>query len=215
MVEHFTHTEAGHGHSNEDRVLVREHPADASLLLCALADGQGGRSGGALAAELAIAEALRAAERFAPAELATPSVWRAVGYAADRAVSDDAEAGFTTLVALAVGDGAVTGCSAGDSAALLVVDGRAVVLTEAQSKNPPVGSLAANFVSFGADLAGDWKLIAMSDGVWKVVGWEAIVALCASHDGPRLLDALRREAVARAGDALPDDFTVALFEPAL
>jgi len=38
------HSEPGDGHANEDLVIVRPHPGDAGLLLCCLADGQGGQA---------------------------------------------------------------------------------------------------------------------------------------------------------------------------
>ncbi len=41
------HSEPGDGHINEDVVAVRPHPGNADVVLCALADGQGGQAGGA------------------------------------------------------------------------------------------------------------------------------------------------------------------------
>lgn len=140
-------------------------------------------------------------------------LWRAIGYAADRAVCDDADAGYTTLVTFAVGRTWVAGCSSGDSAALLVTGSRSVVLTENQRKNTPVGSSMAEFVAFGAELAGIWKLLAMSDGMWKYCGWDALVRACTAEQGDGLLRVLRHEAVCRFGGQLADDFSIALFEP--
>lgn len=212
MIEYLSFSEAGHGHGNEDRIEAVAHPADGSVLLCSLADGQGGRAGGALAASIAVAESVRAAQGFTPEELANPSVWRAIGYSADRAVSDHAEAGYTTLVTLAASHEAIVGCSSGDSSALLVAGERSVVLTEQQRKNPPVGSLAAEWTPFRADLTGGWKLLLTSDGVWKYVGWEVMLEACMRHAGRELVEALRRAASERVGRDLPDDFSLVLVE---
>jgi serine/threonine protein phosphatase PrpC len=56
-MRHFTYTEAGAGHANEDFALAQPHPADERVLLCALADGQGGRSGGREVAQMAAQKA--------------------------------------------------------------------------------------------------------------------------------------------------------------
>ena len=47
-------------------------------------------------------------------------------------------------------------------------------LTSSQRKNPPVGSGGAIFVPFACRLIRPWQVLAMSDGVWKYAGWEAI-----------------------------------------
>jgi serine/threonine protein phosphatase PrpC len=56
-MRHFTHNEAVAGHANEDFALAQPHPADERVLLRALADGQGGRSGGREAAQMAAQKA--------------------------------------------------------------------------------------------------------------------------------------------------------------
>src|SRR6185369_1355332 len=87
---------------------------------------------------------------------------------ADAAVAADREAGFTTLVGLCVGADHVAGASCGDSAAVAVCGASAPrVLTSRQWKNPPVGSGEATFVPFEMELAEPWRLLVMSDGVWK------------------------------------------------
>ena len=59
---------------------------------------------------------------------------------------------------------------------LLVNDGGAAVLTADQRKNPPVGSGAAVFTEFTAELGHGWRVLGLTDGVWKYVGWDRVIA---------------------------------------
>ncbi len=209
-IHSLIHSEAGEGHANEDVALVRPHPEDAGVLLCALADGQGGQAGGADAARVAVEESLRAAASFPAKELFGAAPWYAVVGAADEAVCEDDAAGFCTLVSLCVSVRGVWGASCGDSGALLINSGREFLLTENQRKNPPIGSSAAHPVAFSARLHPGWTLLVVSDGVWKFVGWESIARLAAGNEGQALVAALRRAAWDANGGRLPDDFSVAL-----
>ena len=206
----LVHSEAGDGHINEDVAVVRPHPGDTNVLLCALADGQGGRAGGAEAARVAAEEILRAASSFPAAALAEASPWYAITSAADEAVCEEDAAGFCSLVCLCVSAGQVCGASCGDSAALLLSGGSAVELTEQQRKNPPVGSSAARPVAFSARLQPGWKLLVVSDGVWKSVGWEQMAQIAARQQGQPMIEALRQAALASNGGRMPDDFSVVL-----
>ncbi len=206
----LVHSEAGEGHANEDVVVVRPHPGDAGLLLCSLADGQGGQVGGARAAQVAGEESLRAACSFPANELRGAAPWYTIVGAADEAVCEDDAAGFCTLVSLGVSGGEVWGASCGDSGALLLSGGRDFLLTEDQRKNPPVGSSAARPVAFSARLTPGWTLLILSDGVWKYVGWEHIVRTAVQNQGRELVAALRQAAWDANGGRLPDDFSVAL-----
>ena len=58
-------------------------------------------------------------------------------------------------------------------------------LTANQIKNPPVGSAAAVFTPFAGRLERPWTVLAMSDGVWKYVGWERVRAI--QRNNPELL----------------------------
>ena len=82
----YTYSEPGQGHDNEDAVLIQSHPGDSNTLLCALADGQGGQSGGAEAARLAVQESLKVAATFSPSMLLKESTWLRILSAADEAV---------------------------------------------------------------------------------------------------------------------------------
>ena len=204
------HSEVGEGHANEDVALVRPHPGDAGVLLCSLSDGQGGQAGGAAAARIAAEESLRAASSFPAKELFGAAPWYAIVGAADEAVCEDDAAGYCTLISLCVSAREIWGASCGDSGALLVQGGRDSLLTEDQRKKPAVGSSAAHPVAFSARLQPGWRLLVVSDGVWKFVGWESIARLAAENEGQMLVAALRRAAWGVNGGRLPDDFTVAL-----
>jgi len=210
-LQFLTATEAGYGHINEDIVQVRSHPDKIGFALCSLADGQGGRSGGARAAYVAVRESLAAALSFSADALGQAAQWHPIVSAADEAVCEDDDAGFCTSVSLCVSDQRVCGASCGDSGALLLSGGRELLLTENQRKNPPVGSGAARPTAFEARLTPGWKLLVVSDGVWNYIGWEQIAAIAAQNQGEEIFAALRQAVGETNAGKLPDDFTIALF----
>jgi hypothetical protein len=214
MVSALAFSEAGGHPVNEDACAVRQHPAAPNCWLGLLADGQGGRAGGARAAQLACETALALALEYAPERLADAASWAAILGRADAAVCADVAAGYTTLAGLAVAPGAVAGASCGDSAALLVCGGRARQLTAAQAKGPPVGSGEAPFVPFAARLGGPWAVLAMSDGVWKYAGWAAITQAASSLRGRALLEAVQARARLPGSGRFSDDFSFVLLEGA-
>lgn len=97
-------------------------------------------------------------------------------------------------------------------AVLLLNNGQEHLLTERQFKNPPVGSSAARPVAFSARLGRVWKLLVISDGVWKYVGWETIGQRTRQKEGQELIASLRQTAAEASGGELPDDFSVALLQ---
>jgi hypothetical protein len=212
MFTTLSHSEpGGHAH-NEDAFLVQAHPADADCLLCAVADGQGGQPGGGAAAELACRACIEAACAIPPDRLFGPGAWAGLGRTADEAVAADHAAGYTTLVALAVRGNALVGASSGDSAAVLCNGGKpGVILTARQLKNPPVGSGLAVFVEFDALLEAPWTVLALTDGVWKYAGWEAVLG--AANETGDVVKELRRRATLPGSGRLQDDFTVVLVRP--
>jgi PPM family protein phosphatase len=207
----YTFTEAGDGHANEDAIAYRPHPAADNFALCALADGQGGRPGGGMAAQTAVLLALDAACAVKPEALRSPIRWLDICNVADRGVAAEPDIGYCTLVALAAAGEWVVGASSGDSAAVLILEHSAVILTDRQHKNPPVGSGAARFEAFSARPGMGWRILVASDGVWKYVGWERMIAVGRSAQGNQIADALRRE-VLQSHRLLPDDFSVIVIE---
>jgi hypothetical protein len=132
---------------------------------------------------------------------------------ADQAVAEDREAGFATLIGLSVQSNRVTGASCGDSAVVAIGKESAPrVLTSHQFKNPPVGSGEANFIPFERELVPPWKVLAMTDGVWKFAGWEKVWDLAARLSGEELLAELQSAARLKMTGEFPDDFTVVLLE---
>jgi PPM family protein phosphatase len=212
-MEYFVHSEPGHDHTNEDAVEVRLLPTPDQILVCALADGQGGQRGGGAAAQIAVRKSLQAAMTYAPTALLNERTWREIVNTADEAISDAPDAGYTTLIGLGIQKERLFGASCGDSAAALISDGQTHFLTEHQFKNPPVGSGASQPVAFSAPLGRDWKVLVMSDGVWKYVGWEKIAEFARQLEGEALIAALREAVASGWGGKLPDDFSLVLVQP--
>ena len=208
----FSHSELGGHLTNEDAMGAFHYADDPPTLICALSDGQGGQSGGALAARIAVDSCLEKARTYSLKKLLNPYTWQDIGEAVDRNVSLDLEAGYATFIGLALIPSFVIGISCGDSAVALLLGDRFVQLTENQHKNPPIGSGAARLTPFSAGLNGSWKLLIMSDGVWKFAGWEAIVERCRSESDEALISSLREVAVSNTGGRLLDDFSVILIE---
>jgi PPM family protein phosphatase len=215
MIELHSISEAGGHPVNEDAFLIREHPAEAGCWFGCIADGQGGRAGGARAAHLACEVVMRIADRTPVGMLASARGWGYLLLEADREVAADAEAGFTTLVGLCIRRGRIVGASNGDSAALLVNQSGSEILTERQPKNPPVGSGAAAFAEFTAELGESWRVLAMTDGVWKYVGWDRIGKALREKTGRSALDELRQMAALPHTSELQDDFTAILLTEAI
>jgi hypothetical protein len=215
MVDVVTFSEAGGHPANEDAFEVQPHPAEAGCLLCALADGQGGRAGGAVAARLACRMAIASASRLPPDQLTRLAAWPTLLRSADAAVCADPQAGFATLLAFCVWGESLCGASSGDSAVLLINgDGSAEELTARQVKNPPVGSGAAVWVPFAARLVRPWAVLALSDGVWKYAGWEGVLEAARAHRGPSLLEALQVRARLPRSGRFADDFTLVVLHDA-
>lgn len=146
-----------------------------------------------------------------PLEIANPSIWVSVCQKVDREVSLLDDAGFTTLIGLGILSSFVAGVSVGDSAVLLMLGEKSFILSERQQKNPPAGSGAAMMTPFAAQLTSPWKLLVMSDGVWKYIGWDKLVKLAETISGEELIKKIREGAVANT-QRLMDDFTIILIE---
>ena len=87
MYEINTFTECGGDHeTNEDAFQVKRHPQDESCLVCVLADGQGGRSGGREAAETACRVTVQTALSCPPNHLERPASWPGILHVADMVV---------------------------------------------------------------------------------------------------------------------------------
>jgi PPM family protein phosphatase len=213
MIRITSCSEPGEHQDNEDAFVVRPHTSDADRWICILADGQGGCAGGAEAARIACQTATAAALRQPAHALTEADRWAAILREADLAVLSDSRAGFTTLLGFLVTREFVVGASCGDSAIALRSSSEPVRdLTKGQRKNPAVGSGVAEFVPFSASLAWPWSVIAMSDGVWKYVGWDRLDQAARAWRGEVLVKTLQGFARLPRSGQFPDDFTVVLFE---
>jgi serine/threonine protein phosphatase PrpC len=213
MISVHSYSEPGGDHgANEDAFCVQSHPHDAECWLCFVADGQGGRAGGAQAARLACETALAYAVRYRPRELIDPAAWEGIVRQADATVAGDPVAGFTTLVGLCVYRDRLIGASSGDSAALLFSGGKTNELTARQRKNPPVGSGAAVGVLFAAALQEPWRALVISDGVWKYVGWDRVNEIASRARAVDVIAELQNSARLAGSGQFQDDFTVVMLE---
>jgi hypothetical protein len=204
VIRAYSFSEAGGHPVNEDAFLIQHSPTNLEEYCVCMADGQGGRAGGAAAARLACSTAIA---------FSGSASWLDKLTRADLAVAADAAAGFTTLIGFEVRGEVVVGASCGDSAVLaLCGTGERTELTLNQFKNPPVGSGEATFVPFELELVRPWKLLAITDGVWKYVGWNRIDELVKNYRGEELLAVLQKAARLPGSGQFQDDFTVVLLE---
>jgi PPM family protein phosphatase len=208
-----TFSEPGGHPINEDAFIAQFHPVDPNCWICCIADGQGGRAGGARAAQLACRGAVDVALSTLPRKLANPFTWSGLLHNADETVRDDVEAGFTTLVGFCIAADHLAGASCGDSAVAVASGNRILhIVTGNQLKNPPVGSGAAPFQPFGAVLTPPWCVLAVTDGVWKYAGWDQIGKAVSQSRGDALVERLKELVRSPSRGEFPDDFTVVLFD---
>ncbi|MBA3396159.1 MAG: hypothetical protein H0T89_26250 [Deltaproteobacteria bacterium] len=166
-------------------------------LMIALADGAGGTSNGAFAAQ-ALVGAVEA--------MSWETDWSGVIEALDRDVTRLGH-GQTTAVVLSLDARGIMGCSVGDSGAWLVRD-EVIDLTEGQVRKPLVGGGCLPFV-FHAGPIGNATLIVASDGLLRYAKQQDITRIAR---GPDLATAARTlvELVRLPSGALQDDVAVVL-----
>ncbi len=213
MIQSFSYSEAG-GHAvNEDAFCVSPHPQNPDCWLVALADGQGGRAGGRQASQLACDTVIDAASATDAQSLRNPLIWTSLLRAADLAVAADPDAGFTTLIGLCLFGDDLAGASNGDSSVMARSgSGMMTDLTATQLKNPPIGSGVAAVRPFAARLSKPYSVLAMSDGVWKYVGFSRIIDFLQNERGEPLLECLQRAARLPGSGGFQDDFTAVVLE---
>ncbi len=172
-------------------------------ILC-VADGAGGRSGGAEAASLAIQQVKEGAQDCQTAE-ACAELLRKM----DASIAKDTAAGETTCVLAVFTADEIFGASVGDSGAWLVsAKGPPLHLTRGQQRKPFLGSGAAWAVPFQVERRSGTLLLA-TDGLLKYTSTERIVETIRSGApetaGEKLVGLVRY-----ASGALPDDVTIIL-----
>jgi hypothetical protein len=162
-IETLWHSES-YREVNQDRIAIFER---GEILIVAVADGVGGRVGGAEAAQSAVEQVRNAiAAVDETSVLSHISFWTRLLTEIDDNLSDDEAAGETTLVALAIAEDRITGAGVGDSGGWLISHQGAHILTEQQRTKPFPGSGAAFPVGFEARMENDILLLA-TDGLLK------------------------------------------------
>jgi serine/threonine protein phosphatase PrpC len=192
------------GKRGQDRVAVMRH---ASGIVVVLADGAGGTSDGAEAADTLLLWAQAYASRAT--DLTDAGQWAELLQRVDQQIAS--ANGRTTGVVLALTDHGLTGASVGDSAAWLIPDGAASGyddLIANQAHKPLLGSGAARPVAFERATPSGTILIA-SDGLVK---YAPPGRICEVARGPDPEQAARQlvDLVRLRSGALPDDAAVVL-----
>jgi len=170
-----------------DRALCIEHP---EALVIVVADGSGGQGGGGEAADLVVASVRRSLA--AGLVVSDKAAWCALLVDIDRAIEEDATAGETTAVVLALSRRFLVGASVGDSRAVHFTRTGPLDLTERQERRPLLGSGGALPV----------PIVAPSRVGTLVVGTDGLYSYLALDRLQRL--ALRDEALERRSRALLD-----------
>jgi hypothetical protein len=191
------------GENGQDRIeLLR----DGSRLVFVVADGAGGRSGGAEAAELVVRLA-----RERVGSLLSPGDCENLLGDIDRVISADRIAGETTAVIVVVSPNKVFGASAGDSGAWILNGSNVDELSERQIRKPFVGTGASLPVGFSRDALVGTLLVA-TDGLLKYASRESISTTIEKFSLRELPEALIK-LVRFASGNLPDDIAIGLCRP--
>ena len=186
---------------NQDRGLIIH---DGLKFVLCVADGAGGRSGGAEAASMATESVRQNVSLMTNADSCV-EVLRKV----DSAITKDPVAGDTTCVVTVVTPDEIFGASVGDSGAWMIpTNGAHIGLTDAQQRKPFIGSGSAWPLPFRRSKQVGSILLA-TDGLFKYTSAERIITVCREH--PTDI-AMRRliELVQYPSGALPDDVTIIL-----
>ena len=193
---------AGSNDPCQDRMTVFGLQDD---LVLAIADGAGGFSGGAQAAQMAMERVTFAAASLPNRQddLALCRMLDVIGVS----IQDDPIAGETTAVVVVVSAGLITGASAGDSHAWLIFDNVSYHLTEGQARKPLFGS-GARSTPFSAEL-GEGTLLIATDGLWDYVNNETVLQIVRKNSLETAAELLMKIIRLPSG-ALCDDASVIL-----
>jgi PPM family protein phosphatase len=177
---------------------------NGSNLILVLADGAGGLSGGAEAANFIIESVTK---RIGSA-VSKPQQLNEVLASLDQEMAASGAYGETTCVIVVASESGIVGTSVGDSGALLFSKAGAENLTAHQVRKPLLGSGRVIPVSFSHGFL-DGTLLVASDGLLKYTSQEKIAAKILAADfesaASQLIDLVRYQS-----GALPDDVSVLL-----
>ncbi len=153
------------GQQGQDRIGIFTFDDRVILIV---ADGAGGLSGGAEAADLVVSIASADVNRLRGEQACLDCLAEA-----DKVIARDPIAGETTGVLVVVTESMIFGASVGDSGCHLIADSVIEELTQRQMRRPFLGSGAARVVGFQRA----WKggvLLAATDGLFKYTSRERI-----------------------------------------
>jgi serine/threonine protein phosphatase PrpC len=167
-----------------------------------LADGAGGISGGAQAADCFI----RASKEAAPG-LTNAEQCRQLLQTIDQNIADANDCGETTGVVVLVRPDSLFGAQVGDSAAWLFSSGGKRELTSGRARKPFLGTGGA-FPHLFVQQAPQGTLVVASDGLWKYTSLELIEQKVGSVAAENLATELASLVRLRSG-AFPDDIAIA------
>jgi len=186
---------------NQDRGLVIQD--DARVVLC-VADGAGGRSGAAEAANMVVELVQQNAALLANCDSCVELLLKM-----DAEVANNPAAGETTCALALLTQTDIFGASVGDSGIWLIPEhGDYIDLTCGQQRKPFIGSGSAWPVPFRHLIQGGSLLLA-TDGLLKYASSERIIETCQEHPAELAAQYLI-ELVRYPSGALPDDVTVIL-----
>jgi serine/threonine protein phosphatase PrpC len=186
----------------QDRLSVLNH-GDKTII--ALADGAGGMSGGAQAAQYVIDQTQQHISA-----IHNPTDCETLLHKIDRDLADRASGGETTGIILAIDQTQVFGASVGDSEAWFFATDQKHHLTKGQFRKPLLGSGEALAVKFQHPATPGILLVA-SDGLWKYTSYEKIADSLKQGLTPDLPQRLVSLVRLRSG-ALHDDIAIATLE---
>ena len=192
----------GGGHDRVDALV------SGQACVLAIADGMGGRSGAAEAAQVWI-DVVRGATQE-PARWADTDYWLDLMARADRAIRDDPRAGETTAVVAVMTAAGLFGASVGDSGAWLIGDDAYEDLSKSQIHKPGLGTGMATPVPFYRKKPPAGTLLVATDGLLKYSWPEKICATVRATESVNALPKALIDLVRMPRGGLQDDVAVAV-----
>lgn len=192
----------GSGRRCEDRAEILG-VGDATIAL--LADGAGGCSGGACAAQMVID---LATARLPDIELGSAPALITLLHDINAHILVDADAGESTAIITVVRAGQIWGVSTGDSEAWMFTIDDSINLTRGQARSRRLGTAEVEPVVFGP-IPFTGTLILGSDGLWKYANLARIGESAMQVSVDQAVDDMLDAARMRSG-AHSDDVTVIL-----
>jgi serine/threonine protein phosphatase PrpC len=180
----------------EDRIAIVEA---SNPKLIAVADGAGGVSGGA-----------RAAESICRALINDTRDWTTWLAHQDTLLAEEGSGLAAAVVFSISDDGALRGASVGDCEAWMFTRGEVVNLTAGQVRKPLLGDGGAVPASFTAHISGG-TLVVATDGLWKYMKHARIAELAAMRPLESAVTALVDGVRLRSG-TLQDDVAIVVCE---